>query len=84
MWIRRPHENAGAGFSDFSNLRPGFKKVFLQTLCLQDPYLYLFMICTQRKCCVSLIQDFDVLSNLTSVVFNCVHSEVSMDPDADL
>ena len=27
MRIRRPHENSKAAFSDFSTLRPGFKKV---------------------------------------------------------
>ena len=32
MQIRRPHENGRAAFSDFSTLRPVFKKV-----CLQDP-----------------------------------------------
>ena len=35
---RHPHENARAAFSDFSNLRPGFKKVHLQALRLQDPH----------------------------------------------
>ena len=38
MQIRRPHENTGAAFLDFSTLTPGFKKVRLQTLCLQDPW----------------------------------------------
>ena len=37
MQIRCPRENARAVFSDFSTLRPGFKKVHLQGLCLQDP-----------------------------------------------
>ena len=38
MWIRCPYENATAAFSDFSTLRPGFKKVHFQVLHLQDPY----------------------------------------------
>ena len=37
MRIRRPHENASAAVSDFSTLRPGFKKVRFQVLRLQDP-----------------------------------------------
>ena len=37
MQIRRPHENGRAAFSDFSTLRPGFKKVCFQALHFQDP-----------------------------------------------
>ena len=37
MQIRSPHENARAAFSDFSTLRPSFKKVRFQALRLQDP-----------------------------------------------
>ena len=33
MLIRCPHENGRAVFSDFSTLRPGFKKVLFQDLC---------------------------------------------------
>ena len=37
MWICCPRENARAAFSDFSTLRPGFKKVRFQALRFQDP-----------------------------------------------
>ena len=37
MRIRRPHVNVRAAFSDFSTLRPIFKKVCFQALHLQDP-----------------------------------------------
>ena len=37
MWIRWPHGNARAVFSDFSTRRTGFKKVHLQAQRLQDP-----------------------------------------------
>uniref|UniRef100_A0A671UHG4 THAP-type domain-containing protein n=1 Tax=Sparus aurata TaxID=8175 RepID=A0A671UHG4_SPAAU len=38
MQIRRQHENVRAAFSDFSTLRPVFKKVRFQALRFQDPY----------------------------------------------
>ena len=36
MWIRHQNENGRAAFSDFSTLRPGFKKVCFQALRFQD------------------------------------------------
>ena len=43
MQIRRPHENGRAAFSDFSTLRPIFKKVCFRGLRFQDPCGWRFL-----------------------------------------
>ena len=73
MQIPCPHENTREAFLDFSTLRPGFKKVRLQALCLQDQ-------CggSMQNMCIYIKECFHVDGLLNSVLARVLNPTQSL------
>ena len=77
MRIRRPHENGRAAFSDFSTLRPIFKKVRFQALRFQDPYgrsaktMQYMCVFAKERCRLDGASDCTTQTKLVQMISSC-------------